>query len=239
MLAASKLANPMFWAVFIAWVFTVVLHEFAHGLVACRGGDYTIKERGGLSLNPLRYVDPVGSLLLPAVFLLLGGVPLPGGVTYIRRDLLRGPGWESAVAAAGPVTNLLLFLLLVLPLHPAVGWVDPSAGPEGWSGLQQLLAALAVLQMLAVVLNLVPVPPLDGFQILAPLMDPDVRERVSKPPVSTALCVGFFIVVVALPGFRERLFSLTTQVLDLLGFDYGSHEFFRRSYNICVAAEDP
>src|SRR5438874_11588541 len=88
-LAAADYSNPLFWAVFIGWIMSVVLHEFAHGLVASWGGDYTIRERGGLTLNPFQYIDPVMSLLLPAVILLIGGIPLPGGVTYVRRDLLR------------------------------------------------------------------------------------------------------------------------------------------------------
>src|SRR5882757_5945491 len=117
-LAAVAFQTPLFWAVFIGWVLTVVLHEFAHGIVAYWGGDYTIRERGGLTLNPLQYIDPVFSLLMPVLFLLMGGVPLPGGVTYIHRELLRNKWWESAVALAGPAMNFLLFLLLALPFHP-------------------------------------------------------------------------------------------------------------------------
>src|SRR5437660_3648866 len=104
------IGNPrLFGAVLVGWIISVILHEFAHGIVAYWGGDYTIRERGGLTLNPLRYVDQLVSLALPALFLLMGGVPLPGGVTYIRRDLLRSRLWSSAVSAAGPVMNLLLF----------------------------------------------------------------------------------------------------------------------------------
>src|SRR4051812_21418711 len=100
-LAIANLSHPLFWAVFIGWILSVVLHEFAHGLVASLGGDYTIRERGGLSLNPLQYVNPLLSIVLPIVFLLLGGIPLPGGMTYVRKDLLRRRAWETAVAAAG------------------------------------------------------------------------------------------------------------------------------------------
>ena len=89
MLAAADFSNPLLWAVIIGWIFTVVLHEFAHGLVGYLGGDYTVRERGGLSLNPLQYIDPVNSIILPAVFLMMGGIPLPGGATFVRRDLLR------------------------------------------------------------------------------------------------------------------------------------------------------
>src|SRR6266576_6003482 len=96
------LRSPLTWAVIIGWIMSVVLHEFAHGVVGYLGGDYTIKERGGLTLNPLQYIDPIFSLLLPVVFLLMGGIPLPGGVTYIRRDLLCNRFWQVAMSAAGP-----------------------------------------------------------------------------------------------------------------------------------------
>src|SRR5215213_4652123 len=118
MLAAVDLSNPMLWAVFIGWIMSVVLHEFAHGLVAHLGGDYTIRERGGLTLNPLQYIDPLFSLIIPAIIFLMGGLPLPGGVTYVRKDLLRSRAWQSAVSAAGPLTNFLLFLICAMPFHP-------------------------------------------------------------------------------------------------------------------------
>src|SRR5881394_1631143 len=102
---SDDMSNTLFWAVFIGWILSVVVHEFAHGLVAYLGGDYTIRERGGLTLNPFQYVDPLFSIIMPAIFLMMGGIPLPGGVTYIRRDLLRSNGWNSAVSLAGPVMN--------------------------------------------------------------------------------------------------------------------------------------
>ena len=145
MLAAVDFRNPLFWAVFIGWIMSVVLHEFAHGIVAYWGGDYTIRERGGLTLNPLQYIDPVGSILLPILFLLMGGVPLPGGSTYIRRDLLRSRAWEAAVSLAGPAMNFLLFLACAIPLHPeSAGWIRRAT--RRWTPAQRLLATMAVLQ---------------------------------------------------------------------------------------------
>src|SRR3954471_2271016 len=73
-LATIAWETPLFWAVFIGWILSVVLMAFAAGIVAYWGGDYTIRERGGLTLNPFQYVDPVGSILLPAIFLAIGGV---------------------------------------------------------------------------------------------------------------------------------------------------------------------
>src|SRR5467141_3785252 len=145
MLALIDFHNPLLWAVMIGWILSVILHEFAHGIVAYWGGDYTNRERGGLTLNPLQYIDPLFSIILPVIILMIGGIPLPGGVTYINRDLLRNRAWETAVS-----------------LHPKVGWLDPTAGPEGWSHAQIFLGVMAHLQLIAVILNLVPIPPLDG-----------------------------------------------------------------------------
>src|SRR3954447_2611147 len=202
-LAAVQLDNPLTWAVLIGWILSVVLHEFAHGLVAYLGGDWTIRERGGLTLNPLQYVDPVMSLMIPAVILLMGGVPLPGGVTYIRRDLLRNRAWQAAVSLAGPAMNLLLFFACVLPLHPRVGWMQPWAPVENWPPAQRLLATLATLQFISVILNLVPVPPLDGFQALSPFLPPDVRQKLTTPPTSTFLFLAFFALLWAVPAVYQ------------------------------------
>src|ERR1051325_5979175 len=132
----DNFSNPLFWAVLIGWVLSVTLHEFAHGLVAYLGGDYTIRERGGLSLNPIHYVDPVMSLILPMVIFLIGGIPLPGGVTYVHDDLLRNRGWKTAVSAAGPAMNLLLFLILSLALQPRAGWIEIGSSPATWTNAQ-------------------------------------------------------------------------------------------------------
>jgi Zn-dependent protease len=233
MTVAVAYETPLFWALFIAWIMSVVVHEFAHGIVAHWGGDYTIKERGGLTLNPLQYIDPFTSILLPGLFLLMGGVPLPGGVTYVRRDLLRNRAWDAAVSAAGPLSNLVLFFACAIPLHPAVGWVDPAAGLEGWSNAQKLLGALCVLQFMAVVINLIPVPPLDGFQIVAAFMDPATREKLMTPPVSTFAFVGLFLVLSG-AGLGRHIFQWTNRVLVAIGFDYEHLEMVRQSFNLTL-----
>lgn len=224
----------MFWAVMLAWILTVVLHEFAHGLVAYFGGDYTIRERGGLSLNPLSYVDPVFSLLMPAVLLLLGGIPLPGGATYVRRDLLRSPAWSSAVSLAGPCMNLLLFFAFALPFHPRLGWVHPPRSGD-WSNYEILCGAMAILQLLAVAFNLVPVPPLDGFGAISPYLPPETRVKLSTPPVSTMLFFTFFLIVWQVPQvFTGMLDYVVVPFLRLLGFGYRERHFFGRAYDIAL-----
>jgi Zn-dependent protease len=234
MLAAVDFSNPLLWAVVIGWILSVVFHEFAHGVVALWGGDHTIRERGGLTLNPLQYVDPLMSIGLPLLFLLMGGIPLPGGVTYVRRDLLRSRAWEIAVALAGPAANLLLFVLCVLPLHPAVGWVDATQSPEQWSNAQTFLGAMAVLQIVAVVLNLIPIPPLDGFNAISPLLKDEMRTMLMTPPTSTILFFGFFAIVWKLPIIDRVAVPLLLSIMDALAFGPEAELFVLRSYNIAL-----
>jgi len=143
MLAVVDFQSSLTWAIIIAWIMSVVLHELGHGLVAYLGGDYTIRERGGLTLNPLQYIDPVFSLLIPALILIVGGVPLPGGVTFVRMDLIRSRAWESAVSAAGPAMNFLIFLLCALPMHPKLGWIEPPVLGNELPTLHLFLGAFA------------------------------------------------------------------------------------------------
>ena len=229
MLAAVDFSNPMLWAVFIGWIMSVVLHELAHGIVAYWGGDYTIRERGGLTLNPLQYIHPVNSLLLPIIVFLIGGIPLPGGATYVRRDLLRGRGWESAVSAAGPAMNFLLFLLLVLPFHPALGMVAPPP-PGQASNAMLFVGAMAWLQMLSVLFNLLPVPPLDGFGIIGPFLNPGTRERMMAPPLGNLFFFGLFFLAGPL-GLIQLFHRTIVALLGGLGFDPAAIHFFGTAYN--------
>ncbi len=228
---AVSIQNPLLWALFIGWILSVTLHEFAHGLVAYLGGDYTIREKGGLTLNPLQYVDPVMSLILPAVIFLMGGVPLPGGATYIRHDLLRSKKWEVAVAAAGPAMNFLLFVLLALPFHPKLRWIDPSLAGGQASAAVTFLGAMAWLQMLAVLFNLIPVPPLDGFQMVAAGMDEETKMRFLRPPLGIALFLGFWFFLTRVPGVFEHFHNGVEHTLTFLGFDDIAIDFMGKAYN--------
>ncbi len=228
-LAAVDFQSPLTWAILIGWIMTVVLHEFAHGIVAHFGGDYTIKERGGLTLNPIQYIDPFGSILLPAIFLMLGGIPLPGGATYIRRDLLRSRGWDAAVSAAGPAMNLLLFLLLSLPFHPTIGWikVNPDA-PDTWTLTQMFLVTMAMLQMIAAVINLIPIPPLDGFQIVGAYMDEETRDKLMSMSMFTFIVL--FLIISRTPGLWSWIFHATVRIYLALGFDEEFLQFSRKAF---------
>ncbi len=160
-----------FLVVLIGWVFSLCLHEFSHALVAYYGGDTTVKDKGYLTFNPLKYTHPVYSLLLPLVFLMMGGIGLPGGAVYIERWRLRSKQWETAVSLAGPFSNALLALILGLILQGM---------PISSSGIWPGLAFLAFLQISAVVLNLIPLPPFDGFGAIEPYIPMDIRMKFAK-----------------------------------------------------------
>ena len=217
LLAAVNFRDPVLWAVMIGWVLSVVLHEFAHGLVAYWGGDYTIRMRGGLTLNPLQYIHPVNSILLPLAFLLMGGVPLPGGATYVRRDLLRNRAWMTAVSLAGPAVNFALFAVLLLPMHPTVGWLHPPADPSAWTPAEQFLAVLATLQFLTGVFNLIPVPPLDGFNAVSPYLSPELQARTRDPQFANGALIVLFVIFLAVPGMFQRVYDAQQSLMMRTG----------------------
>jgi len=151
----------------------ITLHEIAHGWAALRLGDNTAHAQGRLSLNPLRHVDPVGTILVPAILYMLGGVILgwarPVPVNFRQ---LRQPRRDMAlVAAAGPAANLLMALGWALLMGlAALAW----AADRQWLGMPLfLMANVGVLvNVVLAILNLLPVPPLDGSRILASLLPP-------------------------------------------------------------------
>jgi Zn-dependent protease len=91
----------------LGWILSLCFHEFSHALVAYWGGDTTVKDKGYLTFNPLKYTEPGLSLIMPLIFILIGGIGLPGGAVYINHRLLRDRYWASYVSAAGPFSNIL------------------------------------------------------------------------------------------------------------------------------------
>ncbi|MEW6272620.1 MAG: site-2 protease family protein [Thermodesulfobacteriota bacterium] len=156
----------------VALLFAVSFHESAHGLAALACGDTTARDLGRISLNPLRHVDPFGSVVLP-VLLALAGAPVFGWAKPVPVDLSRTREPRKAnllVSAAGPLSNVLLallFALVVLLLRDHVeGPVRDSA-----LGLVLLLAFFSVLiNVVLALFNLLPIPPLDGFGVLESLL---------------------------------------------------------------------
>lgn len=155
----------------VFWVFSVCLHEFAHAAVAYMGGDKSVKDKGYLSFNPIHYMDPVYSILMPVLFLAIGGIGLPGGAVYINDSRLRSKYWSMAVSLAGPAANLLFAIVLGIILN-FDGVRQTPAAP--------LLAFLAWLQVSAVLLNLLPIPPLDGYRVVEQMLPYRTRQQINE-----------------------------------------------------------
>lgn len=209
--------NPLLIAVIIGWIVSVCLHEYAHALAAYLSGDRSVAERGYLSMNPLSYIDPVTSLLIPAVILAIGGIPLPGGAVLIDRSALRRRWQASLVSAAGPLANLLLFAGLALLIHPKIGLVDAKLPVSSWPTWAVFVGTMALLQLFAVLLNLLPIPPLDGFQAIEPFLKPSTREQIMLSPIGR---FGFLIVVAALlfvPGVNNAFFTAIEAIFEFIG----------------------
>lgn len=224
MIAVAQFSS-LFAAVLICWILSVCIHEFAHALVAYLGGDRSVVSKGYLHFNIFAFVHPVTSILMPAIFLFMGGVPLPGGAVHIDDNALRSPGWRSAVSAAGPASNFILFLILAAIVHPATGIVDPARFDDRpWV---MLLGAMTVLQMFGVLFNLIPIPPLDGFGIIEPYLPPDVRDR-ARSIGWVGLLVLFFVMFQS-DAVMEAFQDVVDSVLRRFGLPF---ENTWRYYNI-------
>lgn len=162
-------------------IFSIVLHEVAHGYAANWLGDPTARLAGRLTLNPLRHIDPLGSVFIPAVLVLTGSPILFGYAKPVPYNLynLRAPRFgEAMVAGAGPFTNVLLAILSGLLVRFAPMWGASSAFVE-------VLSFAVYINIFLALFNLVPIPPLDGSKVLAALLPASLyrsyegfRERV-------------------------------------------------------------
>ncbi|WP_158844255.1 site-2 protease family protein [Saccharothrix deserti] len=187
------------------WAVSLCLHEFGHAVVAYRGGDYAVKAKGYLTLDIRRYTDPVFSIVLPLVLLAFGGIPLPGGAVWINHHALRDKRVESMVSLAGPLSNLVLGVLLALSV---ILFTPPF-------GLAAALSYLALLQILAFVLNILPIPGLDGWGAIEPYMSYSARQfgakaRMWAPFVLFAVLIGF-------PTIGALFFNAAYSVFELIG----------------------
>lgn len=171
----------------VGYIFSLCMHEWAHAATAVLGGDNSSSTASYLTFNPLRYLHPVLSIILPVVFLLIGGIPLPGGAVYLRRDLVRSRGWQSAISAAGPLMNILWVLALAIPFQ-FFNVVDRY--PE----LAAALAALGFIEVAVIILNLLPIPGLDGFGIIAPWLSREAQEAV-RPFYNYGFMILFFLLI--------------------------------------------
>lgn len=157
--------------VFMVVIFSMMLHELAHGLVAYKLGDDTAKEEGRLTLNPLKHLDPVLSVAMPLILFLSGG-PVFGGAKPVpinTRNLRHGVWGMALVAIAGPITNFLIAFVAFL-LGYFTGWLYAGGVVE------LIFVELIYINLGFGIFNLIPIPPLDGSRVLYAIAPDGVRN---------------------------------------------------------------
>ena len=198
---------------YLVILFSIVVHECAHGIMAYWCGDDTAYRMGRITLNPIPHIDPVMSILMPAILLYIGG-PVFGGARPVPVVIhnLRNPRRDMIwVAWAGPMSNILLavafalagnLLLLIRPDSATI-----AADPEGqwvrlYSSLLNVWMIVVFTNLFLAGFNLLPIPPLDGSKILAGLLPPHLGEKLLSVPVLQ----GFIVIGLLLySGLLRRL----------------------------------
>lgn len=205
------------------WVISLCVHEFGHAYAALKGGDRTIAHTGYLSFDPFLYMDPITSIVLPIIFIILGGFGFPGGAVYINKHMLRSREWVSFTSAAGPLASLAILLVLLLPM-----WVglDHLVGREEFWGA---VSYLSYIQVTVLVLNLLPIPGLDGYGIIEPFLP--YKTALSLAPSKSYAAFFFIVVMFSVPAVQSGFFNIVTKIsafvgLNLYDVSIGMNSFF-------------
>jgi Zn-dependent protease len=195
-------------------LFAITLHEAAHGYVARHFGDMTAYQQGRISLNPLRHIDPVGTILFPLLTLWLGGIlfgwakPVPvnfGALRHPKKDML----W---VAIAGPATNLLMalgwaLLYKVTMMFPGSYFAEPLLG----------MASVGIkINVVLMVLNLLPLPPLDGGRVAVSLLPHRQAWQLSKIEPYGMFILIFLAITPVLSLILSPLVGVVYKLLSVL-----------------------
>lgn len=204
MLILQLFENPI---LFLAWTVSLVIaisvHEFSHALAATLLGDQTAKYEGRLTLNPLKHLDPWGTLLL-FVAGFGWGKPVP-----FNPYNLRSQRWGSAlVSIAGPGSNFVMILVFGLILK----YLYPLTGLGEQNMLFQFLYTLILLNAILMTFNLIPIPPLDGSKLLFAILPPSMTEiRVFLERYGFLILIGL---VFFAGGLFSSLFDFVVSVID-------------------------
>jgi len=228
---AARPGVAVFLFVTAAWILSLCLHEYAHARTALHSGDITVGAKGYLTLNPLKYTHALLSVVLPVLFVIMGGIGLPGGAVFIERSRVRGRARLSLISAAGPLTNALFAAVCTAPF-----WLHALDGVP--RDFRYALAFLALLQVTAALLNFLPVPGLDGYGVLEPWLSYRVKRQV-EPFAPFGLLFVFALLWV--PSLNTAFFSLIDTILRGLGVDtafsdcgYWLYRFWNGTPEVCT-----
>ena len=204
----------------IVLVFSAILHEVAHGLVADRLGDPTARLMGRLTLNPLKHLDPFLSVLLPLILIVSGSPIIFGGAKPVPVDpynLRDGRKDLAIVSLAGPMTNVLLAVAAALLIHLLQLFSLPLS-PIILNSIFLLLQIIVQYNILLAIFNLLPIPPLDGSKIFS-LILPEHEAAAFMSIGQIGIFILFLLLAFPIGGFslESIINSLYQLSLHLLG----------------------
>ncbi len=189
-------------------MFSVVIHEVAHAYSAYKFGDLTAKYQGRLTFNPIKHIDPIGSIIVPLVLSLLpGGLilgwakPIPiNPYNFSKRKL-----GEFITTIAGPVSNMLIAGIFIVLVR--------SAGDIGLqSSFIELSLVIILINTVLACFNLMPIPPLDGYRIVSLLLPQHLADRFE----SISQRFGFLIVILFVLFLWDPIFMTIISLVELL-----------------------
>jgi Zn-dependent protease len=198
-------------------LFAITIHEASHGWAALKKGDPTAFHMGRITLNPIRHIDPVGTILLPLILIVMGAPPFGWAKPVPVNPLnLRDPRKDNLIISiAGPLSNIsvaiVAFIILKLLLN-----LDPSFvyGRGGFSNLLspiiQILYLTIVINIILAIFNMIPIPPLDGSGVVMGLISEEAAEKYEQ-----IRPYGFFILIVLImTGFIGRILGGVLRIVD-------------------------
>jgi len=198
-------------------LFAITVHEASHGWAALKKGDPTAFHMGRITLNPIRHIDPVGTILLPLILIVMGAPPFGWAKPVPVNPLnLKDPRRDNLIISiAGPLSNIsvaivaFIILKLILNLNPSLVY-----GRGGFSNLLspiiQILYLTIVINIILAIFNMIPIPPLDGSGVVMGLISDEAAEKYEQ-----IRPYGFFILIVLImTGFIGRILGGVLRIVD-------------------------